>query len=143
MRTPCTSIRRSILVCVLPFPVIPQCGLQVVVRVSRGIASAAVAHFEIKNVGVGPVHELMCVPRAGFEARAHARRKRCLALVRDEHRVSLQDVHKFVLFRVGVTKGRARSWIEARQVHPEVRQAEDVTQRPLFPARLRYANGSG
>lgn len=61
----------------------PQCGLHVIVPIGRSIASGMVAHFEIENVGVGPVHEWMGVPRAGPEARAHARRKRCLALVRD------------------------------------------------------------
>lgn len=41
MRTPCASIRRSILVGVLPFSVTTQCRLQVVVRVARSIANAS------------------------------------------------------------------------------------------------------
>jgi len=51
-------------VCVLPFPVTTQCRLQIVVRVGRSIASGTVAHFEIKNIGVGPVHYF--VPQAVF-----------------------------------------------------------------------------
>jgi hypothetical protein len=91
------SIRCPILMQELPFPVITQYGLQVVVGVGPGIAGGTVTHFEIKGIFVRPVDELMSVSGAGFETGAHPRQQGHLALIRDEYRAPGQDVHEFIL----------------------------------------------
>lgn len=91
------SVRCSILMQELPFPVITQYGLQVVVRVGPGIAGGTVTHFEIKDVLDRAVDKLMSISGTGLETGTHPRRKGCLALIRDEYRISGHDVHEFIL----------------------------------------------
>ncbi len=81
----------------LPFPVITQYGLQIVVRVGPGIAGGTITHFEIKDVLVRAVDKLMPISGAGLESCAHSWSKRRLALIRDEYRASGNDIHEFIL----------------------------------------------
>jgi hypothetical protein len=78
---------------------------------NRELEFAAVADFEIDDVPIGPVHELVgnALRR---KARAHAGRQRDFLPVRDQGRFAFQDVNEFVLLAADAkapTRRRARA----------------------------------
>jgi hypothetical protein len=115
--------------------------LDVVVGIHALVARRAVADLEVDDLLDGLVQQVVRVAAAGLEPRAHAGRKRRAALVGLERRAALQDVDELVLPRMRVAQRRLRARREPREVHAEVREAEDVAQRLLAPAR--HARGEG
>jgi hypothetical protein len=74
--------------------------LEVVVGVGHGIASGAIADFEIDDVVASLVHEAMGVAASCLEAGAHAGLKHCPSRVGKQGRAPFEDVNELVLLRV-------------------------------------------
>lgn len=75
----------------------------VIVRISGGVASAAVTDFEVINTFIAEIDQWGRVTAARFETSAHARCKRRLPRIRDQYRMTFKDVNKFILRQMGVT----------------------------------------
>src|SRR5215510_12770909 len=77
----------------------------------------------------------MGVARAGLEPGAHARSQWRLTGVCDEHRLTLDDVDELVFAQMRVAQRRHSARGQARQVDPEIGQAEHIAERPPLPSR--------
>ena len=78
-----------------------QRSLEVIARVSAFITRGAVANFQVDNIPVGSIHQLMgnALRR---KSSAHTGRKRDFVDVRDESWFPLQNIDKLVLLTVPV-----------------------------------------
>jgi len=118
----------------LPLPVDPQ-RLQVIVRVAAYIARRSVSHFKVDNLFPGFVDQPVAVARTRPEPGTHARRELGSTFVSVKRRVPLEDVDELVLPGVSVAQRRRRPGHKPRQIHAEVGETEQVTQRLFSPAR--------
>lgn len=98
------SIRRSVLVHELPLSFGSENGFQVIVWVADRIARRAVADFEVEDLFIGSVDELVSISRACSETSAHARLQGGFAVVGDEDWAACQDVQELVLSGVRMTQ---------------------------------------
>ena len=69
------------------------------------------------------------------KARAHAGREVDLALIGDERRRAFQYIDELVLLAVPVQQRRLAAGPQAREIHAEILEAEEVAQRPLLALR--------
>src|SRR3984957_15151796 len=77
----------------------------------------------------------MSVPACRLEAGAHTGVKSCAAGFGDQGRAPLEDVNELVLLRVRMAQSRGGAGSEARDVDAEIRESEQVAERPLVAAR--------
>ena len=83
---------------------IQQHGFEVVIGVNPFIPKASVPHLQVDNGFRCFVDQPVSVARARLEARTHARRQAGEALIGVQGRVTLQNVHKFILRGVGMAQ---------------------------------------
>ncbi len=76
---------------------IDEVGFEIVVRIGSFIARRSITDFEINDVLLRSVRQLMRVTRASFEASTHSWRQLRFPLVGYERRSSLQYENNFVL----------------------------------------------
>ena len=77
-----------------------QRALQIIVRIGRCITQRPVAHFEVEDIRVRFIEQTVRISAPRLEARTHAGRQRCLALIGVKRGMALQDVHELVLMGV-------------------------------------------
>lgn len=124
------SVRRSVLVRHHP-PAVDGDDREVVVGIGDGVAVRAVADLEVDNFLVGFVDEVMSVAASRLEAGAHAGLKSRPTGVRDQDRAPFKDIDELVLLRVRMAQSRGAAWRKTRDVDAEIRQPEQVSERPL------------
>src|SRR5688572_23783201 len=124
------SVRLSVLVEIAHLAINAPQG-QVVVRILHLVFGMTAADFEIDDIRVAAIDQLMRVAAAGGEAGAHARLQFCLASVGHQRGHAFQHEHEFVLVRVRVAHGRTRTWRQPGKVDAERAQAEQVAEHAL------------
>src|SRR5215470_8026909 len=133
--SPRRSIRRAVLVYKdAARPVRTLDGHEIVVGISRRIASRPIADLEIDNVDRGSIDEVMPVAGAGFEAGAHARLERGLAAIGDERRTAFEDVDELVLLGMCVPERRHRPRFQRGEIDAKDGQSEEIAQRAFDPS---------
>src|SRR3954469_11623273 len=90
------SIRRSVLVREPPLPV-DEHRLEIVVGIGALVSRRAIANLQVHDVFRGLVGDLMGVPVASPESRAHPRRQPRPALVGAQRGMALQHVQELIL----------------------------------------------
>jgi len=105
----------------------------VVSRIVGAVAGASVAHFEINDICVAAVDE-MVRDTPGWKARAHTRRHCHFAAVCDERRRAFQDEDELILLRVAMLESGFTARGKTCQVHAEVFEREAIAERTFVTA---------
>src|SRR3954468_23613396 len=117
------SVRRSVLVREPPLPV-DEHRLEIVVGIGALVSRRAIANLQVHDVLRGLVDDLMGVPVASPESRAHPRRQSRPAIVGAQRGMALQHVQELILPGMGMPQRRDGAWREARQIDAEAPQPE-------------------
>lgn len=107
---------------------------QVVLRIVGAVAGSSVTHFDINNIRVAAVDE-MVRDTPGWKARAHTRTHGDFAAVGDERRRSFQDEDKLILFRVAMLERGFTARGKTCQIHAEGLEAEEIAEGALVAPR--------
>jgi len=106
----------------------------VVLGIVRGVAGASVAHFEINDICVAAVDE-MVRDTPGWKARAHTRRHCDFAAVCDERGPAFQNEDELILLRMAMLERRFTARGKTCQVHAEVFEREAIAEWTFVAAR--------
>lgn len=109
-------------------------AFEVVLRIIGAVAGNPVAHFQVNNIRVAAVDE-MVRDTTGWKARAHTRSHSDLAAVRDERRRSFQDEDKLILFRVAMLERGFTARGKTSQIHAEGFETEEIAKGTLVAPR--------
>lgn len=114
------------------FPLaVQQPGLDVIIGITRFVVGRPVPDLKVENFVLRFIQQSVRIPRAGLETRTHSRSKLRTPIVCVQRGVALKYVHKLVLLRMCMSKGRGGSWSQICQVHAEVGEPEDITKLTL------------
>ena len=91
---------------------------------------SAVTYLQEHGVTVGQIHEVVSVARAGRESDTRPRSDRLSAGIRDEHKLTLDDIDKLVLLRVRMSGRRLAA-----------RQTFGKEFRAASPIAVNFARG--
>src|SRR4029453_12801740 len=70
------------------------------VGVGHGVTKRAVANFEVEDVFVCGIDEVMSLPDSGLEAGTHAGPQHSFALACNQQRFAYQNIDELILFRM-------------------------------------------
>lgn len=110
-----------------PFSIDRQC-LNIIVWIGNLISRRPISDFQVKNVLSGFVNKVIGVSCACRKTNAHTGRKQNALVIRLQSRLSLQDVHKLILFRMGVAQGGNRIGLQTGDIDAVVSQSKKVAQ---------------
>lgn len=134
------SVRPTILVGINPlFICIERCS-EVIARIAAFITSGAVADFQINDITVGSVRQLVGDALRG-ESSAHAGRKIYFFRICYERGFTLENVDELILLAVPMQERGFTAGCKPCQVYPEILETKEVAQRSLFP--LSHAGEEG
>src|SRR5262245_15766940 len=106
-------------------------GDEIIIGIGCAVAGRAIADLEIDDVLVPVIDEMMPVPGSRLEPRAHAGLQLCLTFVRDQDRMTVDDVDELILLGMRMTERRHRPRFQGGEIHAEDGQPEEITQRAL------------
>src|SRR5271166_3367308 len=90
-------------------------GREIIVGIDHAVIGRPVADFEIDDVLIRFVNEVMRVAASPLEAGAHAGTERCAAGVGDKGRPSVEDIDELVLLCMSMAQSRGPAGLEPRQ----------------------------
>ena len=114
-----------------------------IVRITAGVTGTTVADFKIGYGFVSLIDQMMGGAVRCFKPSAHARREWRLPDVRNQRRMTLENIDKLILLRMHVTQRRHRAGRKRGEIHGEIRQAENIAKRAFSRPAIREAKGSG
>ena len=105
--------------------------LQVDVRISDFVAWRAVSHDQKGRIIVGRIQEVMTIASACRECDAGAWPDRLASRIGDEDEFTLDDLNKFILFRVGVPSRRLAARFDTYEVDAVVLEPTVIAETPV------------